>query len=232
MTPSRRVSIKDWSLHDRPREKLLQQGSKVLSEAELIAILIGSGTPDMSAVELSRKIVSDAQNSLDLLGKRSIKDLMSYKGIGEAKAISIAAAMELGRRRAMELPAELPKISSSDAAFKLLQPLLGELPHEEFWVLLLDNSHRVIEKHRISAGGFTGTMVDVRMVFQKAVIAGSIAMILAHNHPSGNLKPSTQDQQLTKKLCAAASLLDIRVLDHLIITQQDYYSFADNNVMP
>ncbi|PPK94350.1 DNA repair protein RadC [Nonlabens xylanidelens] len=224
-------SIKDWSLNDRPREKLLHKGSSSLSEAELIAILIGSGTRKMSAVELSRIIVNDAQNSLDILGKKSLKELMKYKGIGEAKAITIAAAMELGKRRAMEMPITLPKIKSSNDAFKILQPILGELPHEEFWILLLDNSHKVLEKKNISIGGITGTLVDTRLVFKKAIESGAVAMVLSHNHPSGNLKPSHQDKALTMKLVEAGKLLDIKVLDHLIITQQGFYSFADEGLM-
>lgn len=224
-------SIKDWSLNDRPREKLLHKGSASLSDAELIAILIGSGTRKVSAVELSRIIVSDAQNSLDSLGKKSLKELMKYKGIGEAKAITIAAAMELGKRRAMEMPVELPKIKSSNDAFRIMQPIIGELPHEEFWVMLLDNSHKVLEKKNISIGGITGTLVDTRLVFKKAIEAGAVAMLLAHNHPSGNLKPSMQDKALTMKLVEAGKLLDIKVLDHLIITQQGFYSFADEGLI-
>lgn len=224
-------SIKEWSLYDRPREKLLHKGSASLSEAELIAILIGSGTRKMSAVDLSRLIVKDAGNSLDTLGKKSLKQLMSYKGIGEAKAITIAAALELGKRRAMEMPVQLPKITSSNDAFRIMQPILGELPHEEFWVMLLDNSHKVVEKKNISIGGITGTLVDTRLVFKKAIEAGAVAMILSHNHPSGNLKPSMQDKSLTVKIVEAGKLLDIKVLDHLIITQQGYYSFADEGLM-
>ncbi|AGC75684.1 DNA repair protein RadC [Nonlabens dokdonensis] len=224
-------SIKEWSLNDRPREKLLHKGSSSLSEAELIAILIGSGTRKMSAVDLSRIIVNDAGNSLDTLGKKSLKDLMKYKGIGEAKAITIAAALELGKRRAMEMPVELPKITSSNDAFRIMQPILGELPHEEFWVMLLDNSHKVLEKKNISIGGITGTLVDTRLVFKKAIEAGAVAMVLSHNHPSGNLKPSMQDKALTIKLVEAGKLLDIKVLDHLIITQQGFYSFADEGLI-
>jgi DNA repair protein RadC len=224
-------SIKEWSESDRPREKLLHKGSAALTDAELIAILIGSGTRKMSAVELSRIIIKDAQNSLDQLGKKSLKQLMTHKGIGEAKAITILAAMELGRRRAMEQPFALPKISCSNDVFKILQPLLGELPHEEFWILLLDNANKVLHKKQISKGGFTGTMVDIRIVFQEALIAGAVAMILAHNHPSGTLKPSHPDKQLTAKIVEAGKTMDIKVLDHLIVTQTGYYSFADNSII-
>jgi DNA repair protein RadC len=224
-------SIKEWSESDRPREKLLHKGSAALTDAELIAILIGSGTRKMSAVELSRIIIKDAQNSLDQLGKKSLKQLMAHKGIGEAKAITIIAAMELGRRRAMEQPFTQPKISSSADAFKVLQPLLGELPHEEFWVLLLDNSNKVISKKQISKGGFTGTLVDIRIVFQEALLVGAVAMILSHNHPSGTLIPSQPDKQLTAKIVQAGKTMDIKVLDHIIVTQADYYSFADNAIL-
>lgn len=226
-----KFSIKDWSENDRPREKLTLNGSGSLSDAELIAILIGSGNRDMSAVELSRLIVNHASNSLDKLGKLSIKELMKFKGIGEAKAITIAAAMELGKRRAQELPTTRPVITCSDDAFKLLQPIIGDLPHEEFWILYVNNSHKVLAKHQISKGGFTGTLVDTRIVFQKAVEESAVAMILAHNHPSGKLTPSNSDKQLTKKLIKAGEIMDVKVLDHLIITSDSFYSFADECLM-
>ncbi|SCY22193.1 DNA repair protein RadC [Nonlabens sp. Hel1_33_55] len=230
-TPRSYISIKDWSESDRPREKLLQQGSRSLSDAELLAILLGSGTVSMSAVELSRNILSDAGQSLQQLGKKTLKELMVHRGIGEAKAITIAAAMELGRRRAMEAPTQILKITCSQDAFKILQPIMGELPHEEFWVLLLDNSNKVLEKHQISKGGITATHVDHRLLFKQAIAAGAVALIIAHNHPSGTLKPSRQDQDITKKIKTAGDTLDIKVLDHLIITQQNYYSFADNSLL-
>lgn len=225
------LSIKNWSLNDRPREKLLAQGSTALSDAELIAILIGSGTRSMSAVELSRLILNESDNSLDKLGKVTIKNLMKFNGIGEAKAITIAAAMELGRRRAAEMPIELPKITSSNDAYRVLQPILGELPHEEFWILYLNNSNKVVAKHQISKGGFTGTYVDTRIVCKKALEENAVAMILAHNHPSGKLQPSQPDKQLTQKLKSAALTLDLQILDHLIVTQQSFYSFADNGLL-
>ncbi|MGB5982175.1 MAG: DNA repair protein RadC [Nonlabens sp.] len=224
-------SIKDWSESDRPREKLLQKGSAALSDAELIAILIGSGTRKMSAVELSRLILNSVNNSLDRLGKSTLKNLMSFKGIGEAKAITIAAAMELGRRRAMEMPLITSKITCSKDGFSVLQPILGDLAHEEFWVLLMDNSHKILAKKQISKGGFTGTLVDVRIIFQEALMLGAVSIMLAHNHPSGTLKPSVQDRQITDKILTASKTMDIRILDHLIITQRDYYSFADNGML-
>jgi len=222
-------SIKDWSENDRPREKLIAHGSAALSDAELLAILIGSGTRNMSAVDLCRMIYNHAGNSLDKLGKRNMKELMNFKGIGEAKAITIIAAMELGKRRAAESPQQIIKISSSDDAFKLLQPMIGELPHEEFWTLLLDNSNKVIARHQVSKGGFTGTLVDPRVVFKRAIEEGSVAMILAHNHPSGKLTPSVQDKEMTTKLIKAGATLDIKILDHLIVTAAGFYSFADSN---
>ncbi len=228
---SNSFSIKDWSENDRPREKLSLNGSSSLSDSELIAILIGSGNREMSAVELSRLILNHAGNSLDKLGRMSIKELMKFKGIGEAKAISITAAMELGKRRASELPTTRPVITCSSDAFKVLQPIIGDLPHEEFWILYVNNSHKVLAKHQISKGGFTGTMVDTRIVFQKAVEESAVAMILAHNHPSGKLQPSMDDKRLTQKLIEAGKLMDIKVLDHLIVTSEDFYSFADHNLM-
>ncbi|EAS18669.1 DNA repair protein, RadC [Flavobacteria bacterium BBFL7] len=228
---SNTFSIKNWSENDRPREKLVANGSAALSDAELIAILIGSGSRDMSAVELSRLILNHAGNSLDKLGRLSVKELMKFKGIGEAKAITITAAMELGKRRASELPTTKPVITCSDDAFKVLQPILGDLPHEEFWILYVNNSHKVLAKHQISRGGFTGTMVDTRIVFQKAVEEAAVAMILAHNHPSGKLMPSMDDKRLTQKLIEAGRIMDVKVLDHIIVTRDSFYSFADHNLL-
>ena len=224
-------TIKNWALNDRPREKLLQKGKLALSDAELIAILIGSGNTDESAVELSKKILSKTNNNLNQLGKLSAQQLMVHKGIGEAKAISIIAAMELGRRRRTEDALELVKIASSNSVFELLQPILGELPHEEFWILYLNNANKIIEKLPISKGGITGTLVDVRITLKKALELGATGLILAHNHPSGNLNPSEADKQLTNKLKIAAESIDIKVLDHLIVTEKSYFSFADEGLM-
>lgn len=224
-------TIKNWALNDRPREKLLQKGKLALSDAELIAILIGSGNTDESAVELSKKILSKTNNNLNQLGKLSAKQLMVHKGIGEAKAISIIAAMELGRRRRTEDALELVKIASSSTVFELLQPIIGELPHEEFWILYLNNANKIIEKAQISKGGITGTLVDVRITLKKALELGATSLILAHNHPSGNLNPSEADKQLTNKLKIAGESLDIKVLDHLIVTEKSYFSFADEGLM-
>jgi len=228
---SKNISIKNWSEDDRPREKLVLKGRSVLSDAELIAILIGSGSREESAVALSKRILAQAENNLSELGRLSIKDLMKFKGIGEAKAVTIAAALELGRRRNGGDTLSRKRISSSKDAFLLLQPVIGDLPHEEFWVLFLSNSNKVLRKEQISKGGFTGTLVDVRMVMKMAIELGAVAMILAHNHPSGVLKPSEKDKLLTRKLSTAAQSLDIKVLDHIIVTEKAYFSFADEDIL-
>ena len=224
-------SIKNWNEDDRPREKLLLKGRISLSDAELIAILIGSGSRNESAVSLSQRILASANNNLNELGRLSISELMQFKGIGEAKAISIAAAMELGRRRRAEEALERKKITSSDSVFEYLQPIMGELPHEEFWILYLNNSNKIIKSAQLSKGGITGTVVDVRLAFKEALQLGAVGIILAHNHPSGTLKPSQADIQLTKKLKIAGESLDIKVLDHLIVTEKAYFSFADENML-
>jgi len=221
--------ITDWSEDDKPREKLMLKGKEALSDAELIAILIGSGSRNESAVSLSKRILSSAGN-LNALGKLSISSLMQFKGVGEAKAISIVAALELGRRQRSEDALIFKKISSSKAVFEIMQPIIGELPHEEFWVLFLNNSNSVISKSQLSKGGITGTVVDVRLVFKLAMENGATALILCHNHPSGNLTPSEADKQITKKIKQAGESLDVKVLDHLIITESKYYSFVDEGI--
>ncbi|TVZ10726.1 DNA repair protein RadC [Cellulophaga sp. RHA_52] len=228
---SQSFSIKNWSNDDKPREKLAQKGKSVLSDAELIAILIGSGSRNESAVELSKRILGSVNNNLNDLGKLSINQLMQFKGIGEAKAITITAALEIGRRRREEGEKKVEKIGSSKDVFNLLQPVLGELPHEEFWIIYLNNSNKVIHQAQLSKGGITGTLVDVRLVLKQALEIGAIGLILAHNHPSGGLKPSTADKQITEKLKNAAAALDMKVLDHIIITQREYFSFADDNLL-
>ena len=220
--------ITNWSEDDKPREKLMLKGKIALSDAELIAILIGSGSRNESAVDLSKRILASVDNNLNALGKLSIQQLMNFKGIGEAKAISIIAAMELGRRRRAEDVVELKKITSSKTIYELMQPIIGELPHEEFWVLYLNNSNKVLSKSQQGKGGITGTTVDVRLVFKTAFELGATAMILCHNHPSGNLKPSEADTKLTQKLKLAGQNLDILVLDHIIVTENGYYSFVDD----
>ena len=224
-------TIKNWSESDRPREKLLQKGRASLTDAELLAILIGSGTRNESAVDLCKKILSGVGNNLSELGKLSIAQLKEFKGIGEAKAVTIVAALELGRRRRLEEALERKKISSSSSVFEMMQPVIGELPHEEFWIIYLNNSNKVIDQLLLSKGGITGTLVDVRLAFKKAIEVGATAIILTHNHPSGNLNPSTADKQLTQKLKTAGESLDIKVLDHIIVTEKSYFSFADEGLL-
>ena len=224
-------SIKHWAEGDRPREKLLHKGKTALSDAELIAILIGSGNREESAVELSKRILLTAENSLNELGKFSVKQLMKFKGIGEAKAISIVAALELGRRRRGEEALQRKQITSSDSVFEVMQPILGDLNHEEFWIIYLNNSNKILQKIQLSKGGITGTLVDIRLAFKNALEIGATSIILAHNHPSGTLVPSTADKQLTQKLKIAGESLDIKILDHLIVTQKSYFSFADEGLL-
>ncbi|MFD2551825.1 DNA repair protein RadC [Bizionia sediminis] len=223
------LSIKNWSQDDQPREKLRDKGKLALSDAELLAILIGSGNRNESALDLCKRILASVNNNLNQLGKLSLKQLTTFNGIGEAKAITILAAMELGRRRRGEEAAKQTKITSSTAVFELMQPIIGELPHEEFWIIYLNNSNKIIQKQQLSKGGITGTLVDVRLVLKTALECGAVGIILAHNHPSGTLKPSESDRLITQKLKKAGQSLDIKVLDHLIVTEKAYFSFADNN---
>lgn len=225
------LSIKKWAEDDRPREKLLQKGKASLSDSELIAILLGSGSKNESAVELSKRILASTRNNLNELGKLTVSQLCKFKGIGPAKAVSIVAALELGRRRRLEETLEQKKITSSNSVYELMLPILGELYHEEFWIIYLNNSNKVIEQFQISKGGITGTLVDVRITLKKALELGAVSLILVHNHPSGNLKASEADKQLTKKLKTAAESLDIKVLDHIIVTEKSYLSFADEGML-
>lgn len=228
---NQKLSIKSWAEDDRPREKLLQKGRTALSDAELIAILIGSGNRQLSAVELSKQILSSVSNNLHDLGKQSVKDLMKFKGIGEAKAISIVAALELGRRRKSQEGIEKPKITSSDDAYQVVYPLLADLPHEEFHVIYLNRANKVMFTQAISRGGVSGTVADAKLIFQPAIQQLCSSVILCHNHPSGQLKPSQADIQLTKKLIQAGKVLEISVLDHIIVADKSYFSFADEGMM-
>ncbi len=223
--------ITNWAEDDRPREKLMIKGKNALSDAELIAILIGSGSRNESAVQLSKRILSNFDNNLNALGKLSIKQLTEFKGIGEAKAISIIAAMELGRRRREMEAIELKQIGSSKSVFEIMQPIIGELQHEEFWILYLNYSNKVIAKSQLSKGGITGTVVDIRIVFKIALEQNATSIILSHNHPSGKLQPSDADIIITKKIKMAGQQSDIPVLDHLIITEKGFYSFNDNGFL-
>ena len=228
---NKRLTIKRWAEEDRPREKLLLKGKSALSDAELIAILIGSGNKHQSAVELSQVILDHFENDLSSLAKVSVKDLQKFKGIGEAKAITIVAALELGRRRKSSDPIKKLKITSSKEAYKLLLGDLSDLRHEEFWLVFLKRNNEVIKKEMLSRGGISGTIVDSKMIFKRALEEIASGIILAHNHPSGNLNPSIEDISLTKKVKDAGKSLDIVILDHLIITENGFFSFADEDML-
>lgn len=225
------IPIHQWAEDDRPREKFLLKGKSALSDSELLAILIGSGSRNESAVQLCQRILASTNHNLNLLGKLSISQLTEFKGIGVAKAIAIAAALELGRRRGSEEALILDKISSSKAVFELMHPIIGELPHEEFWVLYLNNSNKVLYKSQLSKGGLTSTIVDVRLIFKTALEQNATSIILTHNHPSGKLMASEQDIQVTKRIKLASQQLDIALLDHIIITENGFYSFNDQGIM-
>ena len=225
------ISIKQWAVDDRPREKLLSKGIYSLSDAELIAILLGSGSRNESAVELAKKILNTHNNNLNELGKVSIEQLIKNKGVGEAKAVTIMAAMELGRRRKLADVMNRPKVTQSADVYEIFKPMLADLPYEEFWVILLNRSNKIIAKEKISQGGVSGTVTDIRLILKKAIEKLACSLILCHNHPSGNLKPSESDISITKKLSEAGKFMEINVLDHIIVTDQAFYSFADEGYM-
>ena len=224
---SGRLRIKQLAKEDRPREKMLLKGVASLSDAELIAILIGSGNQNETAVQLAQKILNSVSNNLNTLGKQSVKELIKHKGIGAAKAVTITAAMELGRRRGDTEPARRESIHSSHDAFKIFYPTLCDLPHEELWVALTNNAGKVIDKVKVSQGGVGETSGDMRIILKAAINTTCHGIILCHNHPSGNIQPSPQDDMLTSRLGKTAQLLDIKLLDHIIISDQYYYSYAD-----
>jgi len=223
--------IKSWSETDRPREKLLMRGRESLTDAELLAILIGSGNREITAVGLSQQILKSASNNLHELGRKELSELMFFKGIGEAKAITIAAALEIGRRRQIMNPIIKPCIESSVDAYNLIAPLLKDINHEEFWILLMNNGGKLIKRLKVSSGGVTQTLVDPRMIFKRALDCLASKIILVHNHPSGTLTPSYQDIGITKKLQKGGKLLDILIDDHIIITENGYFSFSDEGIM-
>lgn len=223
--------IKSWAEDDRPREKMVLKGRQSLSDAELLAILIGSGTQNLTAVDVAKNILKLTDQKLNELGRLEIHDLIQVQGIGQARAITILAALELGRRRRAEVPVEKPKISSSRDAYEFMSAELADKEHEEFWMIMLSRSHKVKEKVRISAGGISGTVVDQRLIFKPAIQKLASALILFHNHPSGTLHPSAQDKTLTKKLVQSSQVLDIPILDHIIYTDAGYFSFADEGLI-
>ncbi len=228
---SSNFTIKHWAEEDKPREKLLLKGKSVLSDAELIAILIGSGTRTMSAVDLSKQILASVNNDLHQLAKMQVKDFQKFKGIGEAKAITIVSALELGRRRGLLEKPQKVRIQSSQDTYEHMKPFLLDLDHEQFWVVLLDRANQVIRTESVSSGGVSGTVVDARMIFRSAITHLASSMILVHNHPSGQLKPSHQDITLTEKLVAAGRTMDVPIIDHLIFSDHGYFSFADESMI-
>ena len=231
LLPMSRISIKAWAEMDRPREKLLDKGRRMLTDAELLAILIGSGSRDESAVDLCRRILYDNGNDLNRLSQLTVAELCRYNGIGTAKAISIVAALELGRRRKRQRESKKPVLNNSRRVYDEMEHVYKDLPHEEFWVLYLTGSCQLIERRQIGRGGSDFTPVDIRHVLRQALECRATSIILTHNHPSGNLQPSRQDMQLTTKLTQAAALCDVTVSDHLIFSNSGYYSFRDNAVM-
>ncbi|MEX1132173.1 MAG: DNA repair protein RadC [Flavobacteriales bacterium] len=226
-----RPSIKNWAQDDRPREKLVRLGASSLSDAELLAILIRSGTTKASALDVARSVLEQAGNDLHRLGRLSVHDLKKAKGMGKAKAVGIAAALELGRRRRNAEGTVRPLVATSAAAYEEIRTVLGEQPHEEFWILVLDRGNRLLDKCCVSRGGMHGTVADPKMIFKEAVDRRASSLVLCHNHPSGQLRPSEEDIRLTHKLVEGGRLLDIGILDHVIVTGSGYYSFADNGML-
>lgn len=232
VTDDKRLTIRDWAEDDRPREKMLRKGAQSLSDAELLAILIGSGNRDESAVELSRRIMHECSDNINELAQLSITDLCKrFKGIGEAKAITIMAALEIGKRRKTSEVVERKKITSSLDLFDLFEPQLVDLPHEEFWVGLLNGANKVIEIKRLTQGGSRQTVVDIPMLLKMALEKSALAVVVAHNHPSGQNRPSHEDEQITRKIKVGCEAIGITLLDHIIIAKGQYYSFADEGKM-
>jgi DNA repair protein RadC len=226
-----KLGIKDWAVEDRPREKLVSRGISSLTDGELIAILISSGNSKESAVELSRRIMDSIHHNLHELGKLNCDELKRFRGIGQAKAVTLIAAMELGRRRNQSEALEYEQIRGSKDVANYLRPEIGDLSHEEFWVVFLNRQNKVIDKKKLSQGGMTGTVIDVRLVLKFALEKHATSLIFCHNHPSGNLDPSDADKKITRQLKEAAALMEIPVIDHLIITQSGFYSFADEGML-
>jgi len=224
-------ALTTWAVEERPREKVMANGVQYLSDSELLAILLGSGTKNITAVELARQILKGAGNSLQLLGRKGIGELVRIKGVGPAKAITILAALELGRRRAgMQHTDKIP-VKSSETVYKLFHPLMGDLEHEEFWLLMLNRANRVLGRFKVSQGGLSGTVIDTRIILKKALDNLASSIIVCHNHPSGNKQPSDADLKITEKLKKAAEMLEIKLLDHVIIADKSYFSFADEGLI-
>jgi len=224
-------ALTTWAVEERPREKVMAKGVQNLSDTELLAILIGSGTRNMTAVELARQILKGAGNSIQILGRQGIGELVRIKGVGPAKAVTILAALELGRRRAGMKNSEKTPVKSSETVYKLFHPLMGDLEHEEFWLLMLNRANRVLGKYKVSQGGLSGTVIDTRIILKKALDILASSIIVCHNHPSGNKQPSDADLKITEKLKKAAEMLEIKLLDHVIIADKSYFSFADEGLI-
>ena len=225
--PVQKLSIKEWAEEDRPREKLMERGEEALTNAELLAILIGSGTPKKSAVELMQEVLRTCDNKLSRLSRMSVKELMGFNGIGEAKAITLKAAAEIGRRRAVENVSDVERFTDSTQIYAYMLPMMRDLPHEECWVLLLNNNARLIKRVRISSGGLTNTLVDVRMIMKEAILADATLIALVHNHPLGSARPSNDDHRLTDAVNKAAQAMNIKLIDHVVVAEEGYYSYCD-----
>ncbi len=226
-----RLTINNWAEDDRPREKLAKKGKNALSNAELIAILIGSGSRNESAVDLAKRILAFTNNDLNTLAKMSVKELCQFKGMGEAKAISILAALELGARKQQAQALTRNQITDSRTLHEILKPMMADLPHEEFWVIYLNKANKILSIESISKGGVAGTVADVKIIFKKAIELLASSIMLSHNHPSGNLKPSNADIDLTRKMRDTGKIMEIEVLDHIIISENGYYSFSDEGML-
>ncbi|MBL7112929.1 MAG: DNA repair protein RadC [Bacteroidales bacterium] len=231
MNNYKKLTIKEWALEDRPREKIISQGIKSLSPAELLSVIIGSGTRTASAVELSKNILKSVNNNIDELARRDLNQLQKIPGIGPARALSILAAFELSTRRNSHAAHPRKKIGGSKDVFEIFHPLLKDLAYEEFWILLINRANLVLDKSKISQGGISGTVIDTRIILKKAVDKLSSSLILCHNHPSGNLKPSEADIRITEKIKKSGEIMDINLLDHLIIADNSYFSFADEGLI-
>jgi DNA repair protein RadC len=224
-------AMKSWAVEERPREKVMAKGIQYLSDSELLAIILGSGTRNITAVELARKILEIAGNNLHELGRQSVNELLRVKGVGPAKAVSVMAALELGRRRAGLNHVEKIPVKSSETVFRLFHPLLGDLDHEEFWLLMLNRANKVLGRFKVSQGGLSGTVIDTRIILKRALDSLASSIIVCHNHPSGNNQPSDADIKITEKLKKAAEMLEIKLLDHVIIADKSYFSFADEGLI-
>lgn len=229
-TRNNKLNINQWAEEDRPREKMERLGAQALSDAELLAILVGSGSTKEDAVSLMKRILADCNNNLNTLGKMSIHDLCHYNGVGPAKAITIMAACELGKRRQMESPEERPDLGTATRIYNHMHPVMQDLDVEEFWILLMNQNFRLIKKQRIAHGGISEVSVDIRIIMREAVLCNATILVACHNHPSGNIRPSKEDNDLTKSIMQACNVMRIKFMDHVIITDGSYYSYKEEGI--